>query len=366
MKLPTIDDLLKDNQQWNIYDFPLDQHLFVAGPPGSGKTSLAVHRAKLLAAAKKSVVLLTKNRMLASLAGQLGLEAFNTSTMHSYVASQYHMVANANVPQVAAYDWDWISIGQAYRGRGFAATLDHLIVDEGQNLPSAFYGWAVEFGAKNLSVFADEDQTTNAQRASLDQIVQAGLPNPIRLLHNHRNSDEIARVAEHFHRSRTLAPGIVRRGRTGDVPELVSVKSWDELVTRVKNRHQNRPGSIGVVVHQKLDAASVAEKLKAALPVDARIDVYTSDMPPGAEKEIRSLEEGVTVLTGESVIGMEFDTVYLHDLNRSLPCGSVEEFRRMYMLCARARDSLTLVNGPVALSAVQIADLPPEPILSRR
>ena len=54
--------------------------------------------------------------------------------------------------------------------------------------------------ANALTVFADEDQAVNENSTSLEQIrIGAGLPMPFMLKENHRNSPEIARVAEHFH-----------------------------------------------------------------------------------------------------------------------------------------------------------------------
>jgi MoxR-like ATPase len=43
---------------------PLDEPLFVVGPPGSGKTVLAVRRARALAEDSREAVLITYNRLL--------------------------------------------------------------------------------------------------------------------------------------------------------------------------------------------------------------------------------------------------------------------------------------------------------------
>ena len=112
-------------------------------------------------------------------------------------------------------------------------------------------------------------------------------------------------------------------------------------------------------------AREVHALIRTAIAKPARVNCYTNEAAPGAEFGIRLLEPGVTVLTGESAIGLEFESVFLQDLTRSLPCKTEMQYRRMYMLCARARNSLILVNGPDPLSAEQIADLPPPKLLSR-
>ncbi|KPW60154.1 hypothetical protein ALO82_200178 [Pseudomonas syringae pv. broussonetiae] len=104
--------------------------------------------------------------------------------------------------------------------------------------------------------------------------------------------------------------------------------------------------------------------LQKELP-SSRIDAYTSKNKSGSEKNIQLMTPGVTVLTGESAIGLEFETVYLQDLARSLPCAQPDQYRRLYMLCARARDNLALIDGPSALTASQYDSLPDKILLLR-
>ena len=40
--------IARDEEQLDVYETPFDESLFVVGPPGSGKTVLAVHRAQML------------------------------------------------------------------------------------------------------------------------------------------------------------------------------------------------------------------------------------------------------------------------------------------------------------------------------
>lgn len=74
---------------------------------------------------------------------------------------------------------------------------------------------------------------------------------------------------------------------------------------------------------------------------------------------------GVTVLNKDSVKGQEFDTVFVLELERFIPCTIDAEFRAMYMMCTRARDRLFLVYGPERLSAVAEASLPSGDVLER-
>src|SRR6185436_11990784 len=160
-------------------------------------------------------------------------------------------------------------------------------------------------------------------------------------------------------------PARVRKARGGELPRLIEIDTMSDLVSRVVTRLRNRSESIGVIVRMGKEVDRLAQLLRDHARSGERIDAYTKDTAKGAERGIRLLDPGVTVLTGEAVIGLEFDTVYLLDLARSLPCRTETARRRMYMLCARARDMLFLVNGPVKLRPDALAALPSKDYLTR-
>ncbi|MBI6856223.1 hypothetical protein YA0002_26040, partial [Pseudomonas cichorii] len=274
---------------------------------------------------------------------------------------------NSQAPQpYKKFHYDWPAIIAQYEAANVQPMLNHLIIDEGQNLPAAFYAWAVRFAAKTVTVFADEDQTTDSQRASIQDIRNAPMPEPVRLKENHRNTEEIAWVAEHFHhRANTLPPGIIRRGRGGSVPRLESVSNWVDASTLIANGYRNRGGSIGVIVHKAKDALHVQAMLQSILDPGTRIDVYTHDSVKDSEHEIKLMTPGITVLTSLAVIGLEFNTVYLQDLFRPSHESITDEQRRLYMLCARARDHLTIFNGLPPLNQHQLSRLPAPNLLNR-
>ena len=359
MRLPKLDDLI--GEQLAVYETPPDQPLFVVGPPGSGKTSLAVFRCNYLRERERQGVLITRNRMLSTLANQLGAPAH---TMHSFVSTAYSQRFGHLAPEPFRYQYDWGQIVGDYTAANATPTLDHMVVDEGQNLPSGFFRWVSLFGARYATVFADEDQTTDPQRSTMADICAASFPDPVRLTVNHRNTVQIAALAEHFHKSAVLAPGTVPAHRVGEKPRLEVVTSWGAFAEQVALRSANRGGSIGVIVYTQEDVTRMRGLLKDCIRPGTRLDAYTSAYPQGSGR-IQILQPGITVLTSESVIGLEFDTVYLQDLSRSLPCRTLDDYRRMYMLCARAREALILINGPRALTPDQLAELPGSTILER-
>lgn len=368
MRLPSFNELL--DEQKNVFLQNPDDSILVVGPPGSGKTSTALWKAGILAGPgyERNVVLVTRNRLLAALATQISQDQggmpVTSVTMITFLTQDYGKRFRQYTPQWPAYNFVWEQIIGEYEAAGVQPTIDHLIVDEGQNLPVQFFVWARRFIARAISVFADEDQTTDGNGTQVAQLMQAGFINVFPLTINHRNTQEIADLVEHFHVNRTVPHLPAKRGRSNDVPRMLSVANWEEFAQVVATRWRNRGGSVGAIVYLKADVLRLQELIKMLLP-DVRVDCYTSDVCPRTEDAIRMREPGVTVISGESATGLEFETVFLHDLTRSLPRMFPINDRRLYMLCARARDTLVLVNGPTALKPAQLANLPPPPTLER-
>lgn len=369
MRLPTLAKLTPE--QTSVFmNAPLSS-ILVIGPPGTGKTSCALWKARIVSSPPYglNVIVVTRNRLLAALASHIsqdhGGAPVESSTMHKLLAKDFHARSfGASIPKVEEYVYNWDQIIAMYDAAGAEPTVDHLIVDEGQNLPIKFFVWARRFLAKEMSVFADEDQTTDVGGSKLAEFKMVGYTSAIPLTQNHRNRQEIADLVSCFHVKGVVPPAPAQRGKSNDVPQLVGVSTWQDLATKVATRLQNQGVPIGVILYKQRHITEVHGLLKKLLP-DARVDSYTSEAPRGIEQAIMMREKGITVISGESATGLEFDVVYLQDLGRSLPMTQEVDFRRLYMLCSRARDTLILVNGPTPLTPAQLAALPSPPVLDR-
>ena len=367
MRLPTWDEVNGDEEQLNVLETPLDESLFVAGPPGSGKTSLAVWRADTLAEwYKEQIPVITYNRMLrrtlqlAADDNEIGIDA---STMQSFVWQDYRRRTHNNPPTVPPdpFAYRWQSMIDHLDG----TEPDHntLVVDEAQDLPAEFFLYASRYVAMTMAVFADDDQALSRQRSTLEQIkMAADLPDPLilqgKITETRRRS---RRLAEHFHSGR-LPAATVRRSHTGDVPRLVRSGSINSTTSRIANEFRNRGGSIGVIVEQNSTGKSAYESLTDKLP-GSRVARYANELRNEDSIDVRL--PGITVLNKESVKGQEFDTVFILELDRFIPCTSDAEYRTMYMMCSRARDNLFFVCGPEPLSTEAEAALPQGDVLER-
>ena len=367
MRLPTWDEIVNVGEQRDVLEHPLDRSLFVVGPPGSGKTVLAVHRAQMAAtmegnAARRSAAIVTYNRMLRRLLNVIREHEISVSTMHSFVWNDYRNRSRKWPPNLPhdSYAFDWESMISSLEEADEIPDRAHLVVDEGQDLPQGFFHYGANYVASTLSVFADEDQALSENRTTLEEIkAAAGLEDPVMLTKNHRNTPEIARLAEHFHSGRLPAAAVVRTS-LGELPRLVRSGDLESTAGLVSNWFTNRGGSIGIIVNGNDTGKLVRDMLVERLP-GRRIDFY--DSIEKNEDLIEMLEPGVTILNKESVKGQEFDSVFILELEELIPFSNDAERRSMYMMCTRARDSLFLVHR--RLSADAEASLPDERVLER-
>ena len=118
MRLPTWEELVSVEEQLEVLEHPLDQSLFVVGPPGSGKTVLAVYRAQMVAEAEAAqteteqpVAIVTFSRMLRRLLALLDEQRSTyAKTMHSFVWNDYMVRLNREPPYQPddpyTHDWD--------------------------------------------------------------------------------------------------------------------------------------------------------------------------------------------------------------------------------------------------------------------
>jgi len=356
-ELPKYQDLSGEQQE--VYELPLDGNYLVSGPPGTGKTVMALYRAQQYRKAKREVVLLFFNRLLNDFMGE-GARSLGIGPVVVTYTMWLKTIFNGSVPLVSNpknnWDYDWNEIIQRATE---LPRLDCLIIDEGQDMPREFYFFVKQI-TDHLTVFADENQRIFEEHSSIaDMRTWLGNPTEYRLTVNYRNSRTIAELAARFYTG--LQTGIPNPPVRGEhEPKIVvkrvqsDVESVHQIVARAKLDKDNPDRTVGVFAPDARAAwfmryrfdedteLELREKKNDAWPkVLQHYYAWSRGRPPAPETIFGV--PGVYLTNLFNSKGLEFETVYLVRLQK-LYRRLDDPITRMlfYVAIARARSTIEL------------------------
>ena len=338
---------LLSKEQDLVFNLPLTGQYLVVGPPGTGKSVVALHRAGRVAKSGTNVdlVILTKSKLLKEWTKEsstdLKIKSESVRTYHSWASGWHWSTFHRKIPAFAPYDYDWKEVKKSLASSKFAKTLN-VIIDEGQDLPSEFYE-VLPLIAKSITVFADENQTLGSQNSTLNQI-QHGLgvsdQQVLKLTKNYRNCRDIAELSAQFY-----------TGLSTGIPELPEKKcaSGKPTVNKFRNRIQqakyisdwqkNNPTKrIGIFVPTG-PSRDAFNKLFEALESPAQMYHMNTDV-----NDLKLCDPGIFLTLFDNSKGLEFDHVFIPALEDWNP--KIAALRRLYVLTSRAKEQLHLMWAP--------------------
>lgn len=136
----------------------------------------------------------------------------------------------------------------------------------------------------------------------------------------------------------------------GDKPKLLTSCGIDDAVKRIVNHARNHEDQeIGVLVYYENTRRRIFNKLQHRLSeTDVRVQTYFSNTNRGGGKQLASrlkFDKGgmITVLCYASSKGLEFDAVFLPELQQLTATDGDGEISKMqlYVMSSRARSQLT-------------------------
>ncbi|MFF4610003.1 DNA helicase [Streptomyces albidoflavus] len=332
----------------------------VSGPPGSGKSVLAVHRAVMLALTGGPAVLLTRSHLLRQsiqpAITALGPEedGVTVSTAHAWLASWYRQRTGATAPRADDGWYDWRAFIREATLAEPVADLS-VVVDEGQDLPQEFYRFCRLLGAR-ITVFADECQQLTETHSTLAEVSKALGGCPVREIGgNHRNTQQIAELAGHFHVGRTPQD---LPARQGPPPRLHALPRPGAVVELVLGLAQTQPRqTIGVILGSTRAQFDLVTRLDRAAP-RLNAQMYTSEATQGRYRTLDLARPGVVIVHRASAKGLGFDVVVVPDTHVDSATDPTSASLRMayYVLATRARHELHLgyegAGEPPLLAAI--------------
>ncbi|MFZ4132488.1 MULTISPECIES: AAA family ATPase [unclassified Streptomyces] len=332
---------LAPDQRAGLDNLPFDGNHLVSGPPGSGKSVLAAQRAVMLALTGTPVVVLTYSNLLRQ-ALKASVHALGPAdrsirvmTAHRWLTEWY----GATPPSSGDGWYDWEALFN--RAADPAATAEPvLVVDEGQDLPPEFYLLCRMLKART-TVFADECQRLTDTNSTLDEIGRnLGRCTRHEVDGNHRNTEQIAELAAHFH---TGKGSPVLPARQGPVPRLHRFHERGVADLLILLAQSQPDKSIGVVAATKHTQFSLLGSIQKRAP-RLKPQLYTSESKGNLYRNLDLARPGIVIVHRASAKGLSFDTVVIPDTHHDAATDPTSAGLRMtyYVMATRARQELHL------------------------
>lgn len=343
---PVLHPDLTPTQRDCLDALPLTGNHVVSGPPGSGKSLLAAHRAVHLALTGRPTLLLSRSNLLRQLLNGIlqGITVPGTpveaATVHRWVPRHFGYGA----PRTQDGWFDWAALTQqaaAAFGENEPAT-PHLVIDEGQDLSPGFYRMA-RLAAASVTVLADECQRLTETNSTLAEIADAlgRATGRVEIAGNHRNSREIATLAEHFRTGGTRPDIPFRSGTRPVIRRYSGTKDLADDIAGLATRHPR--DRIGVIVNSLRTAAELMRHLERA-GLAREPQLYSSAASSGRYRDLDLARPGVVLVHRASAKGLDFDTVVIADAESDSAIDPTAATLRMayYVMITRARERLVL------------------------
>ncbi len=365
--LPGIHELNKDQDE--ALALPMaGQHLIVGGP-GTGKSVVALLRARRLARNDKRYRTLVYNHLLDRSNRHLfgSEQTFSAKTWDSWFREIYKgycgSVPTLEPNRPRGYrPIDWKTVEEQVQSLDDIENQndEFLVIDEGQDMPPAFYRTLIDLGFENFYVAADQNQQIHPDKCSSRQDIEDTLAiepgDTLELRTNYRNTRPIARLARHFYPADPASP----RPDLPDAIDAISAAATPALWTygtkntatlaamadnilRLSDRNPRK--LIAIITPDN----KVRQKFEDALVrADPKLD---NDKPPiqtfvsGQKEALPDFAQGgLMVINAQSCKGLEFDTVILADIDRHQPKDTHALKARFYVMVARAREQVILLR----------------------
>ena len=364
-ELPRQDQLTKDQRK--VLRLPAEGQYLIVGAPGTGKSVVALLRLQALANTE-DVHFLTFNHVLNHANKYLVDDSFETK-MNSAMSWLYSLHWNACrqlIPEENDYQPNYDQVIKNFEKHGLKLDGHSLIIDEGQDLPPAWYEAVESLHIENFFVVADQNQQItehHSSRVELETCLALDSDDVIELKENWRNTMPIATFCSYFYTDKASPKPAIPDRPSVNIPILYEYDVLDKVKEQILKEYDFDPSKlIGVFVANNLKREDWVKRL--AKDDNSRNNpspvIMTYSASQKGNVNIDFGQGGIVVLNDMSVKGIEFDTVFIQTDGFQNKSGNEESLKkRLYVMSSRAREKLYLFKSQVQNSVLE-AILPPE------
>lgn len=385
--LPGIHEITKEQE--DVRALPKSGQHLVIGGPGTGKSVVALLRAHRHHRNKDHYVFLVYNQLLHHASQHLFGEKLNSCTWDTWfrntIRTMFGPAALALLAPSGNNTYRGIDWEQIERTIVTATTevspddLPYLIIDEGQDMPPAFYRALTQMGFVNFFVVADQNQNINvglnSSREDIETVLSIPCEDVIELQANFRNAYPVARLAQSFYTGDPASPPpeLPSTQRSVRGPVLVTYGddrnfSFVRIIDAILKAADRDPSKLlGVITP---DNAVRERYFNALLTADVQLDKARPNVQTyysGSNAQLCFDEGGIMVINAKSCKGLEFDMVFLADIDGYKYWPTIEDAnkRLFYVMVARARDRVILLRDGSKPCPVAVI-LPKDPNVLKR
>ena len=351
-ELPGIQDLSKEQEAARAR--PKEgQHLIIGGP-GTGKSVLALLRACRHERERDDYLFLVFNHLLDRASGQLFGGDLASRTWFGWFLETFEKITGQSVPRIAQDDKafrkiDWTRVDAIVQSLPDEETLPRpiLVIDEGQDMPPAFYNSLIDLGFDRFFVTADQNQQiteANSSRLELQDCLALDAHEVVELRRNYRNHYQVARLAREFYTGDPASPPPeTPEPNRGFAPLLCYYDrdDMDKVARAILLLADKDPCQlIGVIAPKN----TVRERyLRALRSTEVELDnpqpsigTFHGDNRP----DVAFDKGGILIINAQGCKGLEFDTVVLADIDEHfVRRDDPDQVKRLfYVMVARARE----------------------------
>jgi DNA helicase II / ATP-dependent DNA helicase PcrA len=358
-KLPSVEDL--DKEQDVILRLPEDGIFLVTGGPGTGKSVVSLIRRNRVKKSK-NYIFLVYNHVLMRSTKQMVEGEMNGNTWNKWFNDEFkNLTGNRPERKSNSNDIDFddtiLKLQAHFEDLEIPVNDLNFIIDEGQDMPPEFYESLQEMGFINFFVVADQNQQITSQKSSILQLENTLAPEKkYELIENYRNSFEIAFFARQFYDDpATLPPKLPSPEPQNPTPIKIheyedTSEEFELLMKRILAKYSRNPKNlIGIFTLSNVTRNKYINTLNTVKNTMghgmSKVIISTYSWGDSSEN-IDFTRGGIVVLNSASVKGLEFDQVFIADIDEFNKKPQVDELKKIfYVMTSRARNHLALLRN---------------------